>query len=680
MTQQQINGATQVKANSVGTGQVDSTVIVAGGGNAFTADQSHGGHKITNLATPTATTDAATKGYVDTAVQGLDAKYSAVASTNTETLTIAAGSVTQITGTTADGQSPVVNDYVLIMNAPASTGAAGGTTLTTQPGNGLYQVTNATTNLTLARAADMSGTNGPWGAYVFVSGGATWGGGGFVVTTPATSAAFTYGTNNIAFTQFTGAGEITVDTTLVKTGNQLKRAVISGDVSIPNGSNTATIGAGVVTLSKIASAAFNTTPTASTLCEWDANVNLSSNAFIPLTTSTATGAGITTLSITSTQVQVFTGSSTQTVKLPTTSVSAGQQYIISNQSSGIVTVQSSGANTIAALAANTVGIFTAQKATPTAAADWVGTVVVDGKALIVDNSLELAGTDGTKMTFPSSSASIARTDAGQTFTGVQTMTSPNFTTPVLGTPSSGTLTNCTGLPLGGLAAAAFNTTPTASTLVEWDANKNASANAFIPALVTTATAAGTTTLTVGSAQVQQFTGVTTQTVVLPNATTLAVGQQFWITNRSTGIVTVQTNGGATLQSMQASTQLLATVVTNGTAAGTWDVNYTTAGNAATAPAAGVVKSNGSVLQVATAGTDYMAPSDFVTRETVGGTINGSNTAFTLANTPIVGTESIYQNGILLRAGGGNDYTISGLNITFITAPATGDYVCATYQK
>ena len=45
------------------------------------------------------------------------------------------------------------------------------------------------------------------------------------------------------------------------------------------------------------------------------------------------------------------------------------------------------------------------------------------KTLAVSNSLTLAGTDGTTMTFPSTSASIARTDAAQTFTGVQTFSS-----------------------------------------------------------------------------------------------------------------------------------------------------------------------------------------------------------------------------------------------------------------
>lgn len=43
-----------------------------------------------------------------------------------------------------------------------------------------------------------------------------------------------------------------------------------------------------------------------------------------------------------------------------------------------------------------------------------------GKTLTASNSLTLAGTDATTMTFPTTSASIARTDAANTFTGTQT--------------------------------------------------------------------------------------------------------------------------------------------------------------------------------------------------------------------------------------------------------------------
>ena len=46
--------------------------------------------------------------------------------------------------------------------------------------------------------------------------------------------------------------------------------------------------------------------------------------------------------------------------------------------------------------------------------------IAAGKTLAVSNSLTLAGTDSTTMTFPTTSATIARTDAAQTFSGVQT--------------------------------------------------------------------------------------------------------------------------------------------------------------------------------------------------------------------------------------------------------------------
>jgi hypothetical protein len=56
--------------------------------------------------------------------------------------------------------------------------------------------------------------------------------------------------------------------------------------------------------------------------------------------------------------------------------------------------------------------------------------IADGKTLTANQSLTLAGTDATTMTFPTTSATIARTDAGQTFTGVQEMTRPRFVTSI----------------------------------------------------------------------------------------------------------------------------------------------------------------------------------------------------------------------------------------------------------
>lgn len=116
---------------------------------------------------------------------------------------------------------------------------------------------------------------------------------------------------------------------------------------------------------------------------------------------------------------------------------------------------------------------------------------------------------------------------------------------------------------------------TASAFAVRDANANIRFNNVIEGLTTTATAAGTTTLTVSSTFGQQFTGSTTQTVVLPDATTLVVGQSFFIMNRSSGAVQVNANGGGAIQTMAAGSQTIVTVITVGTSAGTWDSAYST---------------------------------------------------------------------------------------------------------
>jgi len=250
--------------------------------------------------------------------------------------------------------------------------------------------------------------------------------------------------------------------------------------------------------------------------------------------------------------------------------------------------------------------------------------------------------------------------------------------------------------------------PTASAVVIRDANANTQLNNAIENVTTTATAAGTTTLTVASSKTQQFTGSSTQTVVLPNATTLSNGHSFYITNRSSGAVTVQMNGGTLLQTLAASSYAFFVLISNSTAAGTWDVGYTSGGgsgtvttvsvvsangfsgtvaNAGTTPAitmqtsvTGMLKGNGTAISAAVVSTDYMAQSSFVVRETPTGSINGANTTFTLANTPIAGTEQVFQNGLLLQPLAGNDYTISGATITMLTAPPTGDKILVTYMK
>lgn len=126
---------------------------------------------------------------------------------------------------------------------------------------------------------------------------------------------------------------------------------------------------------------------------------------------------------------------------------------------------------------------------------------------------------------------------------------------------------------GGTAVNAVTTAPAATSFAGWDANKNLSANSPIAGYTTTATAAGTTTLTVGSTYQQYFTGSTTQIVQLPVTSTLVLGQTYLITNNSTGLVTIQSSGSNTITIIGVNTQCLVTcILTSGTTAASWSFN------------------------------------------------------------------------------------------------------------
>lgn len=84
-------------------------------------------------------------------------------------------------------------------------------------------------------------------------------------------------------------------------------------------------------------------------------------------------------------------------------------------------------------------------------------------------------------------------------------------------------------------------------------------------------AAGTTTLTKDSQTKQILTGSTTQTFVLPDATTLPLSRRFLIINKSTGTATIQTSGGGALTIVSAGLQKEFHLRAAGSAAGTWDI-------------------------------------------------------------------------------------------------------------
>lgn len=82
---------------------------------------------------------------------------------------------------------------------------------------------------------------------------------------------------------------------------------------------------------------------------------------------------------------------------------------------------------------------------------------------------------------------------------------------------------------------------------------------------------------------------------------------------------------------------------------------------------------------------------FVYNEIPTGTINSSNTLFTLANTPLVSSGTtcsmdMYLNGVHLQPGTSNvhnDFFITSTAATVVTttfAPTTGDLIVVTYLK
>jgi len=94
-----------------------------------------------------------------------------------------------------------------------------------------------------------------------------------------------------------------------------------------------------------------------------------------------------------------------------------------------------------------------------------------------------------------------------------------------------------------------------------DDNSNVYAPNVAGGSVSIATAAGTTTLTVASKGTQVFTGVTTQTIVLPVVTTLPqIGFGYHIINDSTGALTVNSSGSNLVQTIPAGGRALITCI------------------------------------------------------------------------------------------------------------------------
>lgn len=123
--------------------------------------------------------------------------------------------------------------------------------------------------------------------------------------------------------------------------------------------------------------------------------------------------------------------------------------IVGSASLGPYTMQYAGANLTSGMIASgavVTCVIDGTNAHIIASASVAGLSIATGKTLTISNTLTLAGTDSTTMTFPTTSATLARTDAANVFTGNQTVGTINKIT--LTTPATGsTLTLTDGKTL-----------------------------------------------------------------------------------------------------------------------------------------------------------------------------------------------------------------------------------------
>jgi hypothetical protein len=259
--------------------------------------------------------------------------------------------------------------------------------------------------------------------------------------------------------------------------------------------------------------------------------DFSSANFLAGYTTTTTAAGTTTLTVTSNQLQYFTGTTTQTVVLPVTSTLVlGQSFTITNNSTGVVTVQSSGANSIQAMAASTVLVVTCILTSGTTAASWSTryntqtastTTNISGGAA---NEIVYQTATGVTGFLTAANSSVLTTNGSGVPSLTTTVLAANVPIDATTITSNGSVISASGTFSGGLITApvSSNTATTAygTSLTAGTALRNTNGYDLLVNICATVTAATSSTFVLGVGS----TSTPTTNTVVPSFTVAATTQ------------------------------------------------------------------------------------------------------------------------------------------------------------
>lgn len=239
------------------------------------------------------------------------------------------------------------------------------------------------------------------------------------------------------------------------------------------------------------------------------------------------------------------------------------------------------------------------------------TVVLNGSPTLITPSIAAITVSGGTLTLPTgASDTLVSRNSTDTLTN-KNLTSGTNTFPTFNQNTTGTSGGLTGTP--SITVATVTTTgnielgnASDTTLSRVAPGIMSIEGAIINGYATTATAAGTTTLTSASATIQHFTGTLAQTVRLPT-TGIIAGQMYRIANFSTGLVTVQSSGANTIDTLGLNqVAIFVALVSTPTTAANWSYNVSNlAGNAQSKRILTVIQSatpamntnNGDIMQI-----------------------------------------------------------------------------------